>query len=225
MYSKSTLVQKSRLIFRNPISFFAIILILLFFATVALISRDVQQEQPADRPRHALEQDSTPTATEPLPATAPSNVVRIKLASGVVAIDLYPEHAPNTVTALRKLIDDAYFNKDIIIEIEPGVGAAIQQTSVEQTVMSADDINTLESRRGAVAVAKHENSQAILNNIFIAFSRRSDLEPYYTIIGQVVNGLPLVESLAPRIRHRVADIRLIRDDQLVRSITAQEVQQ
>lgn len=147
-------------------------------------------------------QDMGPVGTGPL--------LEIDTAAGKIRVELYPEHAPNAVTTLIRLTESGYYDSDTLMQSKSQLGFAIAKLGQSlETFHFEDEPNQLASRRGSMAVAKSSASPAYLNNLFFGYASHPGLENNYVIIGQIVDGLELVEKSPPGPRITVNYFKLI----------------
>lgn len=138
--------------------------------------------------------------------------VSIDLQVGTVLIELYPEQAPKAVAEFLSLIKSGYYGSDTFMEARPGLGLVIGRIGGSaKSFEFTDETNALTSRRGSVAVMKAAESPAYLNNIFIGYDAQPEMEQYYTIIGQVIEGIDDAERAKPGSRHKVGAVKVLNE--------------
>lgn len=155
-----------------------------------------------------------PMPTEPLPVQptvtpGARQTMEIDTELGKLQVELFADTAPIAVAELVKLTKSGYFNSDTVLEIRPGLGFVIAKVGgAVKSYQAKDELNTLPSLRGSVAISKSSASVAYLNNIFIGFKSQPELEKHYIIIGQVANGLKPIEKSAAGVKHKVNGFKL-----------------
>lgn len=137
-------------------------------------------------------------------------LIEIDTEVGKIHVELYPAQAPVTVAQMIKLVQTGYYNSDTLMQSQAQLGFAIAKLGEKvKTFNFRDESNNLTSRRGSVAIAKSSSSPAYLNNIFFGYASQPNLEKYYTIIGQVVDGIELIEKSMSGERLKVNSFKLI----------------
>jgi len=137
-------------------------------------------------------------------------VIEINTEIGKLRVELYPEFAPDAVTELIKLIKSGYYDSDTLMQSRTHLGFAIAKLGQSpKTFDFEDEPNKLISRRGSMAIAKSSASPAYLNNLFFGYRSQPALEKHYVIIGQIIDGLELVEKSPSGLRIKVNSFKLI----------------
>lgn len=122
-------------------------------------------------------------------------VIDVQVPMGKLRIELYREQAPKTVAKLIDLVKSGYFNQSTVFESRANLGFVIAKIGKSAEAFDfKDELNTLSSRRGSFAISKSNVSKAYLNNLFVGFDKQPELQKHYIIIGQVLEGLELIEK-------------------------------
>ena len=174
-----------------------------------------QANELADVPRGQIDGTSVPAATPAnikrypqAPAmtidAAKSYVATITTPKGDIEIELYPDQAPEAVNAFVYLAQDGYYNGTPFMQLikdtnggkfytqtgdptRTGLGSPGFSIRKEQT--------SLPFARGAVGMGgSSANSNG--GQFFISFGSYPALDGKYTIFGQVVGGLDILDSLS-----------------------------
>lgn len=186
---------------------------IVLLIAVALTFQFADKLKPDNSPVPVPQQtDHTPNSSSTSSAlpigTGP--LIEIDTAVGKIHIELYPSQAPVAVAQLIKLTKSGYYNSDVLLQSQAQLGFAIAKlgSSIKKFDYK-DELNNLTSRRGSVAIAKLSASPAYLNTLFFGYSSQPDLEKHYTIIGQVVDGIELIEKSLSGQRLKVNSFKLI----------------
>lgn len=123
--------------------------------------------------------------------------VVIETETGNVVIKLFPDAAPNAVKEFLTRVQEGYYDGTTFYDMQAGLGIAGGRREPYPRQDFTDENNSLPSKPGSVGIAKSALSNTYLNNIFIGFSNQPKLEPFYTIIGEVTEGLDLLEKAQP----------------------------
>jgi len=146
------------------------------------------------------------------PPGAGMDVRRVRIVSeiGALTVEFYPEYAPAVVADLTRLIGENYYDTDTFIESRPGLGFVLVKAGDTMRHFDFTDAqSTVKSKRGVVAISRRNVSDAYVNNLFFGYSARPDLEPYYLIIGNVVEGLEKIERAPGNRRYRIKEVSLL----------------
>jgi len=147
------------------------------------------------------------------PVGSTDRLVEIETEIGNIQVKFYSDKAPVAVTELIKLVKSGNFDSDTFLEARPQLGFAIAKIGDTAKAFDfKDDTNNLTSGRGSVGISKLSASNAYLNNIFFGYNSQPDLEKHYTIIGQVIKGLDLIERSAKGSRYKVNSFKLTNMD-------------
>lgn len=150
------------------------------------------------------------------PDIGSGTLVEIFTDVGQLWVEFYPERAPNVVAELIELIRSGYYDSGTIVESRPDIGFVISKVDANMRSFEfEEEVTGLTSRRGSIAIARPSMSPAYLNNIFVGYLKRPDLEQHYTIIGQVIKGIDTVEMAPQGKRHAVRKFRLGNEAQAV----------
>ena len=119
---------------------------------------------------------------------------------GIIEIELYPEHAPNTVNNFVFLIKEGFYDgvsfhrviEDFVIQggDPTGTGRGGPGYSFEDELKG----NPLKHERGIISMANSgPNSNG--SQFFITHSPQSHLNGKHTVFGKVVKGLEIVDLI------------------------------
>ncbi|MCL2567730.1 MAG: peptidylprolyl isomerase [Alphaproteobacteria bacterium] len=134
-------------------------------------------------------------------ADNPNNYVVMYLETGdAILIKLREDLAPNTVIRFRQLVKDKYYDDMEIFRAIPDFIAQMGDPSGSgfggKGVFYFAEINPdAKFVRGTVAMSNNGNLQSDDTQFFISFNSFSWLDGKYTIFGEVVLGMPRLESI------------------------------
>lgn len=143
------------------------------------------------------EGNKTGENTGPMTGVTSSQTVLIETETGNVVIKLFPDAAPNAVKEFLTRVQEGYYDGTTFYDMQAGLGIAGGRREPYPRQDFTDENNSLPSKPGSVGIAKSALSNTYLNNIFIGFSNQPKLEQFYTIIGEVTEGLDLLEKAQP----------------------------
>ncbi|NLE46506.1 MAG: thioredoxin domain-containing protein [Chloroflexi bacterium] len=155
----------------------------------------VMQLQPrvhTDIPPQVIDPDRQYTAT-------------IRTDKGDIVIELYAEQAPVTVNSFAFLAQDGWYDGVTFFRVVPGFVAQTgdpTNTGLGRPGYQCDDETSPDLRfdaPGVVGMASAgPGTSTVGSQFFITYAPLPDLDGNYTVIGRVVEGLDVVESLTAR---------------------------
>ena len=133
---------------------------------------------------------------------APENLLYLDLDSGRVTIQLLPEIAPEHVERIKTLAREGFYNGIVFHRVIDGFMA--QTGDPTGTGMGGSELPDLpaefsdyEYRRGTIGMARTANPDSANSQWFICFTDTgcSFLTGQYTVWGQVIDGMELVDGI------------------------------
>jgi len=125
----------------------------------------------------------------------------IQFDAGQVVIELRPDKAPRHVARIRELANAGFYDGLTVIRVAPGHVVQAGDPKFDgnggsgQTIKA--EFNDLRHLRGAVGMARDENPDSADSQFYICLADRPHLDGKYTVFGQVVSGMELVDTFAP----------------------------
>ena len=131
----------------------------------------------------------------------PQNTIRMETSKGLVTIalrpDLAPKHAERIKTLVRdKFYDNAPFHR--VIEgfmAQTGDGEKGNGTGKSKYPNLASEFTATPFKRGVLGMARASDPNSANSQFFIVFADAPHLNNQYTVIGQVVSGMDVVDKL------------------------------
>jgi len=123
----------------------------------------------------------------------------IKTVHGNITFKLYPKKAPNTVTRVIKLVNDGFYDglkfhrvvPNFVIQTgdptESGRGGSGKKLKAE--------FNDAQHIKGTVAMARTDDPDSADSQFYIALNTLPHLDGKYTVFGQVVDGLDILNKI------------------------------
>jgi peptidylprolyl isomerase len=144
---------------------------------------------------------TTTAALEP-EAAEPENMLAIELATGRVLIEMRPDLAPETVERVKELAREHFYDNVVFHRVIPGFMAQTgDPTGTGRGGSSKPNLPAEFSqepfKRGTVGMARAANRNSANSQFFICYVPASHLNGQYTVWGHVVEGMELVDALAP----------------------------
>ena len=154
-------------------------------------------------------------AAAPPPAPAPSIAAPAEIAAnpanhlfldlsngGTVEIVLRPDLAPNHIQRIQTLVRRGFYNGLTFHRVVPGFMA--QGGDPKGTGEGGSELPDLKAEftavpflRGTLGAARAESPDSANSQFFIMFVPNSSLDGKYTVIGRVVKGMDVVDTIAP----------------------------
>lgn len=122
---------------------------------------------------------------------------------GDITIQLFPDKAPEAVNSFIFLARNGWYDNNTFFKVIPGY--LVQTGDPSNTgyggpgYLFQNEItpNLIFDRPGVVAMA-NTGQGTYGSQFFITLETRNDLNGYYTIIGQVISGMDVLQELSPR---------------------------
>ena len=140
---------------------------------------------------------------EPLPANLDKqNALVVDTTKGRIVIKLRPDLAPKHVERVKQLARDGYYNNVPFHRVidgfmaQTGDGEKFNGTGGSKYPMLKQEFSSTPFKRGVVGMARRGDSVDSANaQFFICFADASFLNGKYTVIGDVVQGMDVVDKL------------------------------
>ena len=167
------------------------------------------EEKPAEEPAKAAEE---PETTEPAkspeaapeapakPVTRDNAAVVIEMAKGGrIVMNFYPKDAPNTVDNFIKLANKGFYDGLKFHRVIPGFVAQGGDPSGDGTggpgYQIKAEFNSQKHLTGTLAMARSEHPDSAGSQFYICLAPQPGLDGQYTVFGQVVEGMDLVNKI------------------------------
>ncbi|MEJ0015147.1 MAG: peptidylprolyl isomerase [Acetobacteraceae bacterium] len=135
------------------------------------------------------------------PKTDPENTLYMDLKSGRVVIQLFPDLAPKHVERYKQLAREGFYDNTPFHRVIEGFMAQGGDPTGSGTGGSklpdlpAEFTNKRHFLRGTVGAARTSNPNSANSQFFIMFAPSPHLDGQYTIWGQVIQGMELVDQI------------------------------
>ena len=182
--------------------------------------------------RSAFVRDKPPPEVPPFSTESVRDLsayrVEFSTSLGLIAIDFYPDLAPNHVRKFLRLVESGVYDWMAFHRVVPGF--VIQSghlpsrreplTDRQQRFIQnlEPEFNATEHVRGIVSMARLDDPASATTSFFICTGRSAELDGVYTAFGVVVEGLEVVSSIeatpavdeAPVNRVEIVSARVVR---------------
>lgn len=168
----------------------------------------------AQRGRGAAPPPAAQGAAAPRRSPGAGPVIVFETVKGTFEMETYPNEAPKTVAHLLELVKRNFYNGLRIHRVEPGFVVQFGDPQTRDMTKKADwgtggsgrtiGVSEVSPKRphktGAVAVAYAKDPRLADSQMYVVLSRQPQLNARYTVFGQVIAGMDVVEKL------RVSDV-------------------
>jgi len=129
------------------------------------------------------------------------DILYIELESGTVAIEMKPDLAPKHVERIKSLANEGFYDGIVFHRVIDGFMAQTGDPTGTGTggSMESDlpaEFSKANFGRGTIGMARTSDPNSANSQFFICFDDCSFLNGQYTIWGQVIEGMDLVDGLA-----------------------------
>lgn len=143
----------------------------------------------------------TTSAPSNAAALDPENTINMDLPYGRVVIKLMPDVAPKHVERIKQLTREGFYNGIIFHRVIEGFMAQTGDPTGTGTGGSKypdlqAEFNDTNFGRGTLGMARSQSPNSANSQFFICFSDCSFLNNQYTVWGQVVEGMDIVDKIA-----------------------------
>jgi peptidylprolyl isomerase len=145
---------------------------------------------------------AVPAIAQPLPASLDkANAIVIDTTKGRIVIKLRPDIAPQHAERIKQLARDGYYNNvpfHRVIEgfmAQTGDGKNFNGTGGSKYPNVPAEFSNVPFKRGIVGMARSASNDSANSQFFIMFADGSSLNGKYTVIGEVVSGMDVVDKI------------------------------
>jgi cyclophilin family peptidyl-prolyl cis-trans isomerase len=132
-------------------------------------------------------------------ASDPQNTLYLDLKDGRVVIELRPDLAPKTVTRMKELARQHFFDGIVFHRVIAGFMAQTGDPTGTGYGGSGKNLpaefSSAHHVRGTVSMARAQDPNSADSQFFICFTAAPQLDGQYTIWGQVVQGMEFVDKI------------------------------
>jgi len=145
---------------------------------------------------------AAPAIAQPLPANLDkANAIVIDTTKGRIVIKLRTDLAPQHAERIKLLAREGYYNNvpfHRVIEgfmAQTGDGKNFNGTGGSKYPNLAAEFSNVPFKRGIVGMARAASNDSANSQFFIMFADGSSLNGKYTVIGEVVSGMDVVDKI------------------------------
>ena len=145
---------------------------------------------------------AVPAVAQPLPANLDkANAIVIDTTKGRIVIKLRTDLAPQHAERIKLLAREGYYNNvpfHRVIEgfmSQTGDGKNFNGTGGSKYPNLAAEFSNVPFKRGIVGMARAASNDSANSQFFIMFAEGASLNGKYTVIGEVVSGMDVVDKI------------------------------
>jgi peptidylprolyl isomerase len=145
---------------------------------------------------------AAPAIAQPLPANLDKqNAIVIDTTKGRIVFKLRPDIAPQHAERIKLLAREGYYNNvpfHRVIEgfmAQTGDGKNFNGTGGSKYPNLPAEFSNVPFKRGIVGMARSASPDSANSQFFIMFADGSSLNGKYTVIGEVVSGMDVVDKI------------------------------
>ena len=145
---------------------------------------------------------ATPAFSQALPAGLDkANAIVIDTTKGRVVIKLRPDLAPQHAERIKQLARDGYYNNVPFHRVidgfmaQTGDGQRFNGTGGSKYPNLPAEFSNVPFKRGIVGMARASDPNSANSQFFIMFADGSFLNNKYTVVGEVVSGMDVVDKI------------------------------
>ncbi len=132
--------------------------------------------------------------------TDPENTLVLELEDGTVTIRMRPDLAPNHVERIKRLVREGFYDGVVFHRVIPGFMAQTGDPTGTGTGGSEypdlrAEFSDARHVRGTVSMARTPDPNSANSQFFIMFEPAPHLDGQYTVWGEVVDGMDVVDQL------------------------------
>jgi peptidylprolyl isomerase len=145
---------------------------------------------------------AAPAAAQLLPAGAdPQNTLVIDTTQGRIVVKLRPDLAPQHAARLKQLARDKFYDNVPFHRVIPGFMAQTGDgqngngTGGSRYPDLTAEFSQVPFKRGIVGMARTSDPNSANSQFFIMYGEKSYLNGQYTVVGEVLSGMDVVDKL------------------------------
>src|ERR1700761_3602709 len=145
---------------------------------------------------------AAPALAQKLPANLDkNNAIVIDTTKGRIVIKLRPDLAPKHAERIKQLARDGYYNNVPFHRVIPGFmaqtgdGQNFNGTGGSKYPNLPAEFSDVPYKRGIVGMARTSDPNSANSQFFIMFADGPSLNGKYTVVGEVVSGMDVVDKL------------------------------
>ena len=144
---------------------------------------------------------------------AKENIMILKLKTGNVKLELFPDVAPNHVNRIKELANSGKYDNVVFHRVIDGFMAQTGDVqygnssdsnfNLQRAGMGGSDLpdlkaefNNIPHERGTLSMARSSDPDSANSQFFICFEAAPHLDRQYTVFGKVIEGMDNIDKIA-----------------------------
>ena len=144
---------------------------------------------------------------------AKENIMILKLKTGNVKLELFPDVAPNHVNRIKELANSGKYDNVVFHRVIDGFMAQTGDVqygnssdsnfNLQRAGMGGSDLpdlkaefNNIPHERGTLSMARSSDPDSANSQFFICFEPAPHLDRQYTVFGKVIEGMDNIDKIA-----------------------------
>jgi len=129
------------------------------------------------------------------------NTLILETTQGPVKIEMRPDLAPNHVARIKELVREGFYDGIVFHRViegfmaQTGDGQRFNGTGGSKYPNLPAEFSNVPFKRGIVGMARAADPNSANSQFFIMFADGSFLNGKYTVIGEVVSGMDVVDKI------------------------------
>jgi peptidylprolyl isomerase len=131
----------------------------------------------------------------------PGNTLTLETTKGTVVIEMRPELAPGHVAHIKRLVGEGFYDGVVFHRVidgfmaQTGDGQYGNGTGGSKYPNLKAEFSSVPYQRGIVGMARTSDPNSANSQFFIMFAEGASLNGKYTVVGEVVQGMDVVDKL------------------------------
>jgi peptidyl-prolyl cis-trans isomerase A (cyclophilin A) len=166
------------------------------------VKTQVQNTTPsADQKKDTLKKVETADDSKKTEEKSKGDIMKIETTMGTIKIKLFPDKAPKTVEHIEALVNKGFYNGIIFhrvisgFMIQGGDPTGTGTSGSGQTIPDEFNNGLKHNKEGIVAMANTGRPNSQDSQFYIILAPQPALDGKYTVFGEVVDGLDVVEKI------------------------------
>lgn len=184
---------------RNKLFVFMLIVVI-----IGSVSSCIYAEKKASTSKKVIQTKSRYISKKSAPQKQDISIINTSL--GQIVFKFYPKDAPNHVANFKKLAQSNFYDNTTFHRVIPGFMIQGGDPNSKDDDRSNDgtggpgytikaEFNTRKHLRGTVSMARSQDPDSAGSQFFICVAPQSFLDGNYTVFGQVIEGMDVVDSI------------------------------
>ncbi|MBA2379240.1 MAG: peptidylprolyl isomerase [Blastocatellia bacterium] len=182
----------------------------LFAAAVAVAGQPPTPTPAEKAPAKSNERPAAPQKAEPFDdadvKTMAAQCVTLNTEAGIIRLELYPEHAPETVRSFLNMVATGMLDTTAFTRTVPNFviqggdlysreGEVTYKIGMRARKVLPDEPNKLLHERGIISMARGDEANTATTHFFILVADAPTLDNKFAAFGRVTEGMDIVDAI------------------------------